>query len=244
MFRVVAAREWSAVRFAQVTGVGTGTHPPRMDFGHRRLGERMASRGNKLRGIALVVGVVLALAGCGDSTDGSPTATGGPSTTSAASTPAKPPTSAATDEGIWDPCTALPHDALRASDLSPDTLTKDAAGIDPTGWKVCGWRSSARWYTLTLLSGEPTLQQFQERKDFESFTPLTIGERPALRYLFVGDDKRLDCGVAVEVPQSKAKGTVAFLVTTRYSVGKLGDPCDQAIRHANDFAKYLPGGGN
>lgn len=242
MFRVVAAREWSAVRFAQVTGVGTGAHPPRMDFGHRRLGERMASRGNKLRGIALVVGVVLALAGCGDSTDGSPTATGGPSTTTSAT--GKPSTATSVDAAIWDPCTALPDDALRAGELNPETRTKDVAKIDPTGWKVCGWRSAAKWYDLGVYSGEPTLQAIRERQDLEGFTPVTVGGRPALRFLFVDDAKRLDCGVAVEVPQGTASGTVAFLVTTRYSVGKLGEPCDQATRHANDFAKYLPGGGN
>ncbi|MFI6998980.1 DUF3558 domain-containing protein [Nocardia sp. NPDC050175] len=204
----------------------------------------MTSRGNKLRGIALVVGVVLVLAGCQKTTDGPPTETGVASATGATSSSVKPSGSKDPDAAIWDPCTALPDDALRAGDLSPDTRSKDVAGIDPTGWKVCSWRSSARWYTLAVLSGDPTLQQVQGRQDFESFTPLTIGGRSALRYLFVGDEKRLDCGVAVEVPQGKANGTVAFLVTTRYSVGKLGDPCEQAIKHANDFAKYLPGGGN
>ncbi|MFI9403474.1 DUF3558 domain-containing protein [Nocardia sp. NPDC052316] len=209
-----------------------------MEFRHRRLGERMASRGNGLRGIAVVVGVGLVLAGCEKSTDGVPASSG---QSSAASTSAKP---SGTDAAIWDPCTQLPDDALRAGELSPETRTKDAAGVDPTGWQVCGWRSSARWYTLTVLSGEPSLQQVQGRRDFENFTPLTVGGRPALRLSFVGDDKGLDCGVAVEVPQGKIQGTVAFLVTTRYSVGKLGDPCEQATRHASEFAKYLPSGGN
>lgn len=195
------------------------------------------------RGVRWVaaVGAVLVLGGCGGSTDGAPTGVSPSGTTSVSVKPsgAKDP-----DAAIWDPCTALPDDALRGGGLSPETRTKDVAGIDAAGWKVCSWRSSARWYTLALLSGEPSLQQFQQRRDFESFTPLTIEGRPALQYLFVGDEKRLDCGVAVEVPQGRANGTVGFLVTTRYSVGKLGDPCEQAVRHANDFAKYLPGGGN
>ncbi|MEU7141303.1 DUF3558 domain-containing protein [Nocardia sp. NPDC046473] len=204
----------------------------------------MTSRGNKLRGIALVVGVVLVLAGCQKTTDGSPTTSGVASATGATSSSVKPSGAKDPDAAIWDPCTQLPDDALRAGELSPDTRTKDLVGIDPTGWQVCSWRSSARWYTLAVLSGEPTLQQFQDRKDFENFTPLTVGGRPSLRFSFVGDDKQLDCGVAVEVPQGKVKGTVGFLVTTRYSVGRLGDPCEQATRHANEFAKYLPGGGN
>ncbi|WP_191094019.1 DUF3558 domain-containing protein [Nocardia colli] len=201
----------------------------------------MTSRGSKLRGIALVVGVGLVLAGCEKTTDGAPTGTGA----SSASSSAKPSGSKDPDAAIWDPCTALPDDALRADELNPDTRTKDIARFDPTGWKVCAWRSTAKWYDLGIYSGEPTLQQVRQRQDLESVVPLTVGGHPALRFLFADDaEKRLDCGVAVEVPQGKAAGTVAFLVTTRYSIGKLGDPCDQATRHANDFAKYLPGGGN
>ncbi|MFE9580339.1 DUF3558 domain-containing protein [Nocardia sp. NPDC006044] len=201
----------------------------------------MTSRGSKLRGIALVVGVGLVLAGCEKATDGVPTGTGA----SSASSSVKPSGSKDPDTAIWDPCTALPDDALRADELNPDTRTKDIARFDPTGWKVCAWRSTAKWYDLGIYSGEPSLQQVRQRQDLESVVPLTVGGHPALRFLFADDaEKRLDCGVAVEVPQGRAAGTVAFLVTTRYSVGKLGDPCDQATRHANDFAKYLPGGGN
>ncbi|MFI6046586.1 DUF3558 domain-containing protein [Nocardia sp. NPDC051321] len=201
----------------------------------------MTSRGNKLRGIALVVGVVLVLAGC-QKTDGSPTTSGGATATGATSVSAKPSGSKDPDAAIWDPCTALPDDALRAGGLSPDTRTKDVSGIDPTGWKVCGWRSSARWYTLAVASGTATLAQFQARPEYEQFTAMTVEGRPAVRFLDVGDDKRLDCGMTVEVPQGQAKGTVVFYVLTRASVGKLGEPCDEASRHANEFAKFLPGG--
>ncbi|WP_405161694.1 DUF3558 domain-containing protein [Nocardia sp. NBC_01499] len=204
----------------------------------------MTSRGNKLRGIALVVGVVLVLAGCQKTTGGSPTASGGPSSTGASSASATPSGSKDPDAAIWDPCTALPDDALRTDGLNADTKDKDVAGVDPTGWKVCGWRSSARWYDLSVMSSIVTLQQFQQRTDFEGFTQLTVADRPALRYTNVGDDKRLDCGVAVEVPQGTAKGSVLFAVTTRLSVGRLGEPCDEALRHATDLAKFLPKGGS
>ncbi|MFB8277020.1 DUF3558 domain-containing protein [Nocardia colli] len=202
----------------------------------------MTSRGSKLRGIALVVGVGLVLAGCEKTTDRAPTGTGVPSSTGAASTSVKPSGSKDPDAAIWDPCTALPDDALRAGALSPDTRTKDVSGIDPTGWKVCGWRSSARWYTLAVASGAATLEQFQARPEYEQFTATTVAGHPAVRFLDAGDEKRLDCGVAVEVPQGTVKGTVYFYVITRYSVGKLGEPCDEATRHANEFAKFLPGG--
>ncbi|WP_433662864.1 DUF3558 domain-containing protein [Nocardia sp. CA-128927] len=202
----------------------------------------MTSRGGKLRGIALVVGVVLVFAGCGKTTDGAPTTTGGPSATGATS--AKPSGSKDPDAAIWDPCTALPDDALRSDGLNPETKNKDVAGVDPTGWKVCGWRSSARWYDLSVMSSIVPLQQFQQRSDFEGFTQLTVAGHPALRYTNVGDDKHLDCGVAVDVQQGAAHGSVLFAVTTRLSVGRLGEPCDEALRHATDLAKFLPKGGS
>ncbi|MFI6172567.1 DUF3558 domain-containing protein [Nocardia sp. NPDC051052] len=203
----------------------------------------MTSRGNKLRGIALVVGVVLALAGC-QKTDGTPTTSGVASATGATSVSAKPSGSKDPDAGIWDPCTALPDDALRADGLSPETKNKDVAGVDPTGWKVCGWRSSARWYDLSVMSSIVTLQQFHQRTDFEGFTQLTVAGRPALRYTNVGDDKHLDCGVAMDVTQGATHGSVLFGVTTRLSVGRLGEPCDEALRHATDLEKFLPKGGS
>ncbi|WP_159080190.1 DUF3558 domain-containing protein [Nocardia suismassiliense] len=196
----------------------------------------MTSRGNRLRGIALVVGVGLVLAGCEKSTDGVPTSSG----QSSASSTAKPSGSKDADAAIWDPCIALPDEALQASGLSLETRTKDVAGVDPTGWKACSWRSSARWYTLAVLSGDVPLEQFQQRPDYEAFTPVTVGSRKGVRFLKVGDDKRLTCSVAVEIPQGSKAGTVSFLVNTRLSVGKLGEPCDEAQRHANDFAKFLP----
>ncbi|MFF3226207.1 DUF3558 domain-containing protein [Nocardia suismassiliense] len=211
-----------------------------MDFRHRRLGERMTSRGNRLRGIGLVVGVGLVLAGCEKSTDGVPTSSG----QSSVSSTAKPSGSKDADAAIWDPCTALPDDVLRADGLNPETKNKDVAGVDPTGWKVCGWRSSARWYDLSVMSSIVTLQQFQQRSDFEGFTQLTVADRPAVRYTNVGDDKRLDCGVAVDVPQGTVHGSVLFAVTTRLSVGRLGEPCDEALRHAIALSKFLPKGGN
>ncbi|MFE7746237.1 DUF3558 domain-containing protein [Nocardia sp. NPDC057455] len=192
--------------------------------------EPMTSWGKFLRGAALAVGAMVALVGCGNTTGDTPHSTSAAvATTSAATRSADP------DAALWNPCD-LPEAAISGTGLDPASEGKDAAGVDFTGWKVCGWRAISRWYDLTVFSGTPTLRDVQKRRDFESFTPQAVGTRNGIQFLDVGDTKQLKCSIAVEV----AQGTVLFRVVTRYSVGKQGDPCEAVRRHTSDLAQYLP----
>jgi hypothetical protein len=192
----------------------------------------MTSRGNVLRGLALAIGAALVLAGCQDSTSPAPSTKGAASQTStAAATKSADP-----DAALWNPCD-LPDSVISATGLDPASKKKDVAGVDFDGWKVCSWRASAGWYDLTIYSGTPTLEQVKQRSDFEAFTPRTVGAHEAVEFLDVGDSKRLGCNIAIRVPQ----GTVLFDLSTRYSVGKQGEPCVEVRRHADDLARYLPG---
>ncbi|MGK8555649.1 DUF3558 domain-containing protein [Nocardia gipuzkoensis] len=194
----------------------------------------MTSRGNTLRAVALAIGAALLLAACGNSADGTPTATTGPNTSAvaSASTAQTPP---AKDAAPWDPC-ALPDDAARATGLDPASKKKGAAGVDFDGWKVCNWRALQRWYNLSILAGTPTLRQVQERQDFTNFQPSDIGNRRGLQFTLVGDD--LGCAVAIEVPG----GTVLFSMLGRYGEPQQEKPCPVAVRHATDLVRYLPQG--
>ncbi|MGY2121977.1 DUF3558 domain-containing protein [Nocardia gipuzkoensis] len=191
----------------------------------------MTSWGKVLRGAALAVGAVVVLAGCENSTGDTP-----PSSTAAATTTSAATKSTDPDAALWNPCD-LPESAISGTGLDPTSKEKDVAGVDFTGWKVCGWRANARWYDLTIYSGTPTLEEYMQRPDFEHFAPRTVGSRRAVEFLDVGDTQRLGCSIAVAV----RGGTVSFGVLTRYSVGKQGDPCIQVGRHVDDLAKYLPG---
>ncbi|WP_280478198.1 DUF3558 domain-containing protein [Nocardia asiatica] len=190
----------------------------------------MTSWGKVLRGAALTFAAAVVLAGCGDSPGDTPTAT-----TTAAATTSAATRSADPDAALWNPCD-LPESAISGSGLDPASRDEDAAGVDFTGWKVCGWRAVSRWYDLTVFSGTPTLQDVRKRRDFESFTPQSVGTRNAVEFLDVGDTMQLKCSIAVEV----AQGTVLFRVVTRYSIGKQGDPCVEVRRHTSDLAQYLP----
>ncbi|MFC8528394.1 DUF3558 domain-containing protein [Nocardia sp. NPDC057227] len=146
-----------------------------------------------------------------------------------------PSTKADPDAGLWDPC-GLPDSAISATGLDPGSKVPDVGGVDFDGWKVCSWQGSTGWYSLAVLSGEPTLQEVRSRTDFVGFTDRTVGSRPAVQFRDAGDDRGLTCSISVEVPE----GSVMFTLNTRYSVGKQGDPCTEVRRHADDLAVHLP----
>ncbi|MFC8046230.1 DUF3558 domain-containing protein [Nocardia sp. NPDC057353] len=184
-----------------------------------------------MRRAGVVVGVLAAAgisAGCG------PTAEVVPETSVVATV--APSTSADPDAGLWDPC-ELPDSAISATGLDPASKIPDVAGVDFDGWRVCNWSPEPPdWYELTVFSGSPTLAEVRQRKDFTSFEDRSIDGRPGVKFLDVGDSRGLGCTVAVEV----SGGTVAFRLITSPAVGKLGDPCSEVIRHADDLAVNLP----
>ncbi|MBF6285296.1 DUF3558 domain-containing protein [Nocardia cyriacigeorgica] len=204
---------------------------------------RWFRRAGRVRGAVLLAAAVLGVAGCSESTEGSPTAVGtvaaspeSESTSETGSTAAR--TSAKSGEaGLWDPC-ALPESAISGTAL--DTASKESgiAEVDfsDAGWKICTWKADADWYWLTISSGTPTLDEVKARDDFTEFSDTTVGSRRAVQFRKVGAAHDLRCNIAVEVPQ----GIVMFAAGARASVGAREDMCSVAGRHTADLGEYLP----
>ncbi|MFC3964263.1 DUF3558 domain-containing protein [Nocardia jiangsuensis] len=179
--------------------------------------------------VAGVLAVACLSAACG------PTAEEVTPETSAITT-VSPSTKVDPDAGLWDPC-RLPDSAISATGLDPRSKIPDVVGVDFDGWQVCNWSPEPPdWYELTIFSGSPTLDEVRQRKDFTSFKDRSVDGRPGVTFLDVSDSRSLTCSVAVEVPW----GTVAFRLIASPVVGKLGDPCSEVIRHADDLAVNLP----
>lgn len=184
------------------------------------------------RGVAVVVAVMLVLAGCGETSGDSGKRNRGADVQhngSAATTTQQ--------AALWDPC-ALPERVISATGLDPASKEEGIAGIDFTegGWKMCDWRATARWYNFGIYSGTPTLDDVRARPDFTRFEPSTVGSREALRFRDTGAVADLTCGVAVELQQ----GVAIFDLQARASVGAQEDPCVALDRHVADLAHHLP----
>ncbi|RDI65046.1 DUF3558 domain-containing protein [Nocardia pseudobrasiliensis] len=184
----------------------------------------MTSLGKAVGGVALAVGALALVAGCG------PGGGGGTTTSSSAS-----PTTTDPAASLWDPC-ALPDSALVANGLDPATKQPGVLGKQFPGSKTCAWTSTTKWYDLTVYSIGRSLQEIRDRTDLAGFTPTTVGSHEAIQFGDAGDPKALNCYIAVALEQ----GDVTFEAQTNYSVGKQGDPCAQVRRHADDLVKYLP----
>ncbi|WP_280198350.1 DUF3558 domain-containing protein [Nocardia cyriacigeorgica] len=209
--------------------------------GYVSVHNRRFRRTPRVRGAVLLAAAVLGVAGCSGSTEGSPTAVESAAASQGSaegSGSAAASTSADSAEaGLWDPC-ALPESAITGTGLDPASKQPGIAKVDfgDAGWEICSWKASAGWYSLTIFSGEPTLDEVKARDDFTDFTSTTVGSHPAVQYRTTGAGSDLSCDVAVGLEQ----GTVMFSVVARPSVGAKEDPCAVVNRHASGLVSYLP----
>ncbi|WP_062991455.1 DUF3558 domain-containing protein [Nocardia anaemiae] len=187
------------------------------------------------RAAALILGAVLALAGCNnDSVDGTPTPS---STKASASTTAAATTSKDPEAAIWNPCD-IPDSAISALGLNTASKDTTVAGVDPTGWKVCGWLSAPKTYNFGILSSEHTLEETSQRSDYVDYLWTTVASHRALQFRPPGATYELTCWLGVEVPH----GMVEFKVMNRYGTSgpQAGEPCAEVRRLTEALAQYLP----
>ncbi|MFD6215378.1 DUF3558 domain-containing protein [Nocardia salmonicida] len=174
--------------------------------------------------------VGLAVAGCGGGDQG----TAGPQTN--AVSVAASPTSVDAEAKVWDPC-SLPDSAVSGAGLNVGSKSKDVAGVDFTGWKVCAWKDPGNQYSLALMSSEHTLAESRQRTtEYTGFADVAIGAHKALQFRPVGSANDLACYVSVEVPN----GSVDFHLQNRVSAKNPPEPCAEATRLGTALVQYLP----
>ncbi len=204
---------------------------------------RRFRRAGRVRGAAVLAAAALGVAGCSGATDGAAT----PVETVATSPDSGQPSDAGSSvtsstvksetAALWDPC-ALPESVLTGTGVDPSSKDSGIADVDFTDadWKICTWRATAGWYSLTVFSGTPTLDEIQERPDYTGYKATTVGAYEGVQFHPTGATASLSCSVAVGLHQ----GSVTFRVFARPAQGAKEDPCLVANRHASDLAAQLP----
>ncbi|WP_236565280.1 DUF3558 domain-containing protein [Nocardia sputi] len=163
---------------------------------------------------ALATGVV----GCGDTTNGTPT-TG--SSTSAT-------------QALFDPCTRIPDDALRAAGVDPKTEESGIAGVHQSGWEICTWDGPK--YFITVFSTRRTVSEFERKPGNVDFQDVTVAGRQGRQFRVEGASKNLDCDVLFPVSQ----GVVQLRVQGRAGRDDLEDPCTVLYRAGESIVPALP----
>ncbi|MBF6085364.1 DUF3558 domain-containing protein [Nocardia cyriacigeorgica] len=165
---------------------------------------------------AVVPGVVA----CGGSTEGTPTAEG--SATSAAPV------------GLFDPCTGISDEALKASGVELASEEKGIAGIDQDGWEICKWRSKR--YSITVFSTARTVEEFEQKPGNVEFQQVTVAGREGRQFKVEGASKDLLCDVLFPAQQ----GVIQLRVSSSAIVDEPDDPCQVLYRVGESIVPQLP----
>ncbi|MEU5406071.1 DUF3558 domain-containing protein [Nocardia asteroides] len=137
---------------------------------------------------------------------------------------------------LWDPCT-LPDSALAAAGINTATKEKDVAGVAFEGWKVCGWRDTAKTYSFTVYASEHSIDEVRARTDRTEFSPVRVGSYNGLQYRPAGSSRDSECFISVAV----GRQMIDFSVLNRHSARRVAkDACQETHRLAEALVQNVP----
>lgn len=173
-----------------------------------------------------VAGVMVLVAGCGESTTDARAAE--PPTSAIAAPIAAEP---------WDPCT-IPDSVVEAAGLDVGSKTSTLVGDRPisTDWMICSWRNPdpGSWYFLGVFSSDHDLAYLKGNDQFGEFAE--VDNAGAVQFRRTANYDEVSCGVAYEV----VGGIVYFILDGRASREPQGDPCVEVERVGRALRPLLP----
>ncbi|MFE6920301.1 DUF3558 domain-containing protein [Nocardia sp. NPDC057663] len=126
---------------------------------------------------------------------------------------------------LWNPCTEISDDALRAAGVDPASEEIGAGGVPQSGWEICGWDGPD--YSLTVYTTSKTIGYFEEKPGNIDFTDVTIADRQGRQFRVQGDTRNLWCDVVFPSNQ----GVVQLAVgNSPIADGPLEEPCEYLQR--------------
>ncbi|MDI9917010.1 DUF3558 domain-containing protein [Rhodococcus sp. IEGM 1379] len=144
------------------------------------------------------------------------------------------PTRAAGQAGLFDPCAAVPDEALRAAGVDPADESKDVEGVQQPGWETCSWDGGD--FYLTAFSTDHTIDEFWLKPDVRDIENFTLNGRDAFTFRSGLANESLTCGVVLAVPQ----GIVMMTVLVDYGLDYDIDACASVRSRAPFIEPYLP----
>ncbi|RBO87420.1 uncharacterized protein DUF3558 [Nocardia puris] len=168
--------------------------------------------------MVLAAVAVSAVAGCGETTEGSPT--------TSTSVP---------QEALWDPCTEIPDGALSEAGLDPTTKDSGIAGVEQTGWKICRWRNKE--FSMTVFSTGEKVDYFESKSGNVEFQDVTVADRTGRQFRVEGASKDLLCDVLFPV---SSQGVVQLRISNLMGVDHAEGPCTVLSRVGDSIVPLFP----
>ncbi|WP_245671188.1 DUF3558 domain-containing protein [Nocardia amamiensis] len=171
----------------------------------------------------MLLGFLLASSsvGCGTTTNDSPT-----TTTSAA-------------KALFNPCTEIPDDALRAARVDPATEETGIGGVHQSGWEICSWKDPrGTSYSITVFSTARTAAEFEKKPGNVEFQDVTVAGREGRQFKVEGASKDLQCDVLFPASQ----GVVQLRIHNRAAIltGQSEDTCAILYRVGEALVPTFP----
>lgn len=168
--------------------------------------------------MVLAAVAVSAVAGCGETTEGSPT--------TSTSVP---------QEALWDPCTEIPDGALSEAGLDPTTKDSGIAGVEQTGWKICRWRNKE--FSMTVFSTGEKVDYFESMSGNVEFQDVTVSGRTGRQFRVEGASKDRLCDVVFPVP---SQGVVQLRISSSPVPDDPVEPCGVLYRVGESIVPLFP----
>ncbi|MFC9896825.1 DUF3558 domain-containing protein [Nocardia sp. NPDC127579] len=166
--------------------------------------------------ISLIAALVAtAAAACGTTKGGSPTPSTAPVT-------------------LWNPCTEISDEDLRAAGLRPETEETGIGGVRQDGMEICAWRGKN--FFMNVYSVKRSAREVETREGNIEFEDVQIAGRTGRQFRVQGTNKDLTCDVVF----SAAQGAFELSVLNNYGRSDLEDPCVVLQRVGNSLVPLLP----
>ncbi|WP_228001183.1 DUF3558 domain-containing protein [Nocardia australiensis] len=162
-----------------------------------------------------LVGVTLAVTGCGSTTDGSPTS-------SAADV-------SAVTAALWDPCTQVSDEVLQQLGMDLSTRGAGVADVQEPGWKVCSWNNAE--FNLGISATIHSTQDLDARPDNVDSTVVSFNGRGGVQHR----RKSEKYGPTCEMAFPSGQGLVVVTTSNRATSENAADSC----AHTRSAAKML-----
>ncbi|TQM26219.1 DUF3558 domain-containing protein [Nocardia bhagyanarayanae] len=172
----------------------------------------------RIAGVVVAAAIVSVVAGCGGTTEGSPS-----TSTSAAEAP------------LFNPCTGIPDDVLRSAGVDPATEESGIAGVHQHGWEICSW--SNKQFSMTVFSTGRTVAEFEKKPGNTDFRDVTVAGRKGRQFKVEGASKDVLCDVLFPV---STQGVVQLRISNRIGLDNLEEPCSVLYRVGESIVPILP----
>lgn len=137
---------------------------------------------------------------------------------------------------LWNPCTEISDDVLRAVGLVPTTEDSGITRPLRSRKEICRWDAPRYSYSVTVFSTTETVTEVEQQPGSVDFHDVTIAGRAGRQFKTAGASEHLNCNVLFATEQ----GAVRIRVFIDPALAERDDPCQRMELIGRSMVPVLP----